>query len=426
MGIRTVLLYLIGNRQAILTLAASRWTFPVGLCFVVSAALAREYDGKDLVREPWHLLIPAGASIAASFLLVSFIWFGNVIWRGLTSYEDVWSAYGATSANEVASALATKRPSFVSAYITLLGLFWMSAPLAWLYAVPYERFLDLVGAMEANLWTLGVVAAWRVVLMIRVLVVLMGFNPLAASLVVLAFADVVALLGLLFFPVPLLDFMGGLRLSESERRLQSLGMSILGIGGCSLPIWLIVSIVMLASSRLRWVVAASTDSAILRPTRALRIGAILSVVIWAPILPFTQIEQQNRRQVEERFKTGNIHEALDYMSAQSQGDFPPHWKPPYQRERGMNRFADIFEAMERKPPANWVRAIYIETLREELFDWVRNPRRLMGNDLGPTLEKLPEGNAIIGEMEAINRENAESVLGRTLRKAEEKAREQKE
>lgn len=426
MGIRTVFLYLVGYRRAILTLAASPWTFPVGLCFVLSAALAREYDGKDLMREPWHLLIPAGASIAASFLLVSFIWFGNVIWRGLTSYEDVWSAYGEANAKAVASALATKRPGFMSAYISLLGLFWMTAPLAWLYAVPYERFLDSLGATNANLWTLGVVAVWRVVLMMRVLVVLMGFNPLAASLVVLAFADVVALFGLLFFPVPLLDFMGGLRLTESERRLQALGGIILVIGGCSLPIWLIASIVMLASSRLRWVVAASTDSAIFRPTRALWIVAILAVAIWAPILPFTQIEQQNRRHVEELFNTGNIDEVLNYMSAHSQREFPPHWKPPYQRERGMNRFADIFEAMGRKQPANWVRAIYIEMLREELFDWVRNPWRHGGEELGPTLEKLPEGNAIIAEMEAINRENAESVLGRSLHKAEKKAGEQKD
>ena len=54
----------------------------------------------------------------------------------------------------------------------------MTAPLAWLYAIPYERFLSPVGATRANLWTLGLVAAWRVLLIIRVLVVLLSYRRL--------------------------------------------------------------------------------------------------------------------------------------------------------------------------------------------------------------------------------------------------------
>jgi hypothetical protein len=74
MGIRTLLRYLIGDRQAILDLAASRWTLLVGFLFVLSAALAREYDGKDLLHEPWHLLLPLGASLVASALLFAVAW----------------------------------------------------------------------------------------------------------------------------------------------------------------------------------------------------------------------------------------------------------------------------------------------------------------------------------------------------------------
>ena len=112
MRIRTLLLYLIGSRRAILDLAADRHGLWVGLLFVLSAGFAREYDGQDLLREPWHLLIPLGASLAASFALF-LVACGPVFFQG------------------------EGRPPFFSAYRSFLTLFWMTAPLAWLYAVPY-------------------------------------------------------------------------------------------------------------------------------------------------------------------------------------------------------------------------------------------------------------------------------------------------
>ena len=69
MRVETVFLYLTGDRRAILQLAASPWTLLIGAIFVLSAGLARDYDGEDLLREPWHLLIPFAASIAASLIL---------------------------------------------------------------------------------------------------------------------------------------------------------------------------------------------------------------------------------------------------------------------------------------------------------------------------------------------------------------------
>jgi hypothetical protein len=60
MGSRTLLYFLIGSRTAIRQVAASEQALWLGLVFVLSAGLAREYDGQDLVHEPWHLLIPQG------------------------------------------------------------------------------------------------------------------------------------------------------------------------------------------------------------------------------------------------------------------------------------------------------------------------------------------------------------------------------
>src|SRR4051812_18868184 len=117
MSLRTLLLYLIGDRQAILDIAADRRALHIGFLFVLSAGLAREYDGEDLVHEPWYLLIPLVASIGSSFVLYAF-------------------TYGVACMKQV------QGPTFARGYLSFLGLFWMTAPLAWLYGVPYERFLS--------------------------------------------------------------------------------------------------------------------------------------------------------------------------------------------------------------------------------------------------------------------------------------------
>src|SRR5262249_61824686 len=103
MTIGTLYRYWNGNREAILTLAADRRCLGVGFLFVLSAALAREYDGKDLFHEPWHLLIPVGASMAASLLL-------SLLVLSLT-YRHVTGVSG-----------------FIHLYLSMLGLFWMTAP----------------------------------------------------------------------------------------------------------------------------------------------------------------------------------------------------------------------------------------------------------------------------------------------------------
>ena len=59
---------------------------------------------------------------------------------------------------------------------SFLGLFWMTAPLAWAYAVPYERLLSPWQATAFNLATLALVALWRVVLMVRVVKVVLNYS----------------------------------------------------------------------------------------------------------------------------------------------------------------------------------------------------------------------------------------------------------
>src|SRR5262245_45792999 len=225
-GIRTLVRYLLGDQEAIRTLASTRHTLWLGLLFVLSAGFAREYDGADLLHEPGHLFLPLGASLLSSLVLFSLLYSPAVKW------------------GEPARA-------FPSRYVSFLGLFWMTAPLAWLYAIPYERFLDPLDAVRMNLLTLGVVSLWRVALMIRVTRILFDYKSEEAFFLVLLFADAVALALLWFSPVPVIEIMGGIR-SEREQIIQSsAGLVLLG-GGCALPFLLLSKILVLVSARPTW------------------------------------------------------------------------------------------------------------------------------------------------------------------------------
>src|SRR5678815_281742 len=147
MTLATLPLYLTGNRRAILQIAASRWSLLVGFLLVLSGGLARNYDGAYL-REEWTVLLH-GPIVSTMNALILY----SLAFAAMRSDRGV-------------------RPPFLSGALAFLGLFWLTAPMAWLYAIPYERFLSPVQAVEANLWTLAFVSLWRVLLMSRVLAVL--------------------------------------------------------------------------------------------------------------------------------------------------------------------------------------------------------------------------------------------------------------
>lgn len=73
--------YLFGSRGAIEQIAASPEAVLVGLLFVLSAGLAREYDGEYLLAEPYHLLLPLVASLATSFVLYVMLSVTARCWR---------------------------------------------------------------------------------------------------------------------------------------------------------------------------------------------------------------------------------------------------------------------------------------------------------------------------------------------------------
>jgi hypothetical protein len=366
MSIRTLVRYLfLFDRQAILEIASDRRALLIGFLFVLSAGFAREYDGEDLLHEPWHLLIPIAASLAASFVLF------------LLSFGIVKNKSNAA-------------PAFAVAYRSFLGLFWMTAPLAWLYAIPYERFMGPAEAARVNLWTLAVVAAWRVALMARVISVLMNYTLTAALFLVLAFGDALLIVVLLVMPVPLLDFMAGARFTPQESLLYETGQSLLLLGICSSAVWTIFLLRVVIVSEPFWELAQPRS---LPASSGLRRLAWLSLLIWVPVLPFTQREQILKRRVQGYLDAGMYAEAVAEMSKYSQASFPPHWEPLPRVDRAYSRgqdpLLDILEAVVDQPTAPWVREYYQQMLDEIIRRG--GTRHLDRARLAALLERFPDG-----------------------------------
>jgi hypothetical protein len=368
MRIQTLLRYLIGDRQAVLETASDRRAVLYGFLFVLSAGFAREYDGQDLLHEPWHLFLPLGVSLLTSFVLFT-LFYGVALLKGAPG------------------------PSFFVGYRSFLGLFWMTAPLAWLYAIPYERFLSAGDATAANLSTLGLVATWRVLLISRVLSVLLGYHLLTALCVVLAFGDTLALIAIAMSPLEILNLMGGIHFTESQQVITSTGETIAALGGCSLPFWIAGSIPCLIVSKPAWQASLQRSGA-KRPIShdGLLYLALASLAIWAVLLPYPQMEQQLRRRVEFELRDGHIDVALAIMSEHSQEDFPPHWDLPPQLgfQDDSLSMVDFFEGMVRKKPASWVQRVYFKKLRAFL-DWSYDLNEDEVSRVVQIMKQLPEG-----------------------------------
>lgn len=344
MSITTLLHYLIGRQSAIEAAARCRGSLWLGLLFVLSAGFAREYDGEDLWREPWHVLLPLAASLLTSFLLFALIEVAVPGKRG------------------------EKSERFLGRYRTFLGLYWLTAPLAWLYAIPLERFTSAADAVRLNLLLLAIVSVWRVALMTRIVSLLYVRSAPAAFFLVMLFADSVAMVVFWMTPLPILSIMGGIRLSESEQLIQEAGFQVRFLGTVSWPLWLIGAIVVAVRGRRRLSKQEPRREPLegerRRVTMSLWALAAMSVLVWMAILPLTQPEQVNRGRVERMLLGGHVDEALAYMSAREREAFPPHWDPPPRFGYGQRvpALVPLLIAAQQPHVAPWVRELFYEKL----------------------------------------------------------------
>ncbi|HQU43390.1 MAG TPA: hypothetical protein PK867_11305 [Pirellulales bacterium] len=258
---------------------------------------------------------------------------------------------------------------FVRTYLRFLGLYWMTAPLAWLYAVPVENFMTPLQATVTNLALLGLVSVWRVWLMTRVVQCLFSAGVFAAWPVVLFFADAVALAAMAVTPVPVISIMGGI--SHTDAEIAVLNVTLLVGFACvvSLPIW-VLSTAGIAAGGERWEFALTGTRETASPTRGLRWLAVGFVAAWILVLPMTQPRQRLARHVDDNLKTGKIKEAVAEMAAHNRGDFPARWDAPPHVGYGEREppILDVMEVIVAMDPPPWVRSIFTEKFGNTLYN----------------------------------------------------------
>lgn len=373
MRIATIFEYLVGRRRAILEIASDRRALGVAALLVLSAALARNYDRVSLLHEPWRLLGPFVASLAISGPLFLFL-YGPARWKGMEG------------------------PGIGRAYLTFLSLYWMMAPMAWLYGIPYERFLSPVEAVSFNLHTLALVSVWRVALMARVVSVLFGLPVWAALSLVALVADVASLTALHLVPLPVIGVMGGV--SPENEVVAIAALLVKALGWLTLPVWVVLAGIVTFSSSSRYIPewrAPSMPGSSGRHRGAL-VFAGLAAVAWAVLLPFTQPEQLLARQVARAYQQDGASAAISLMSAHRRADFPPDWQPPprpYPHDPPTSEVLDTLEALADRHQADWVAEAYIrrflDRARYDSFSWPNDLLEHHAIRLATILPRLAQG-----------------------------------
>lgn len=331
MSARDLLLFLVGHRGAIQRVARHRSSLWVGAAFVLGAALAREYDQEDLLREPWYLLLPFVASTAAAWLLY---------WKFCRSFRVVPHD--------------PRDPSPLR-FRHFLATFWFTAPLAWIYAIPFERFLTETDAAVANLLTLALVATWRVVLIGQVLSVLFRARPAQVLVFVLLFGNAVLFLAFLFSPYPIVEIMSGTARQGADHLLYRVTQTMRFYTFVAfLPILTLYVFVMRHREP---VLRPSVPPETSRLSIGLKTTIALPILALSAALPRTQPPVALRHAVESHFDAGRPERAIALLLEHERGDLPRFWSPPLPA-RDLDSIRAIANAIAPLPDEHWLFRAY--------------------------------------------------------------------
>lgn len=332
--------FLVGNRACIERLARSRVPLVIGPFLVLSASLARNYDGAALPQEWTMLTHGIGASVVNAFLLFGIM--------------------------RVTSVFVIPKPPFWRAFASFLGLFWLTAPMALVYAIPYERFLEPAEAIRANLWTLAAISVWRVLLIARVLSVLSGVRIWCPLFLTLFYSDLIVFVAAALMKAPLVNVMGGLQHAPPDEAILASAKfatsiySVLAFG----PL-LVAACIATYLFHPVWI-SIDSRGASHKPSGSVWTFTAIMLAIWIGPLCVTQSEQHLRYQVDTLIVKGRIDEAFRRLDAHERNEFPPIWDPEPRlaysgdHDQMIMRMAQSFTA--QPPTQKWVRELAFSKL----------------------------------------------------------------
>ena len=125
MNLRTIIQFQFGGADAIRETARSSGALWTGAALCLLTSIARNYDQTWILATPFWLIGNLLFSLVSSWVIFTLIYSGFVERRIPMAFLHV---------------------PFTPQYRSFLGMFWMTAPIAWLYAIPVERWLDSYSA----------------------------------------------------------------------------------------------------------------------------------------------------------------------------------------------------------------------------------------------------------------------------------------
>lgn len=341
-----MLSYWLGRRDAVEAVASSRSLTWWGLVFVLLAGITREYDQEYILGQPLAFLAPLIVSLilSASLYLVFFL---LVFRKGVSLPEE-------------------KR----GGYRVFLNLFWMTAPMAWIYALPVERFLDPVAALQVNVALLTLVSVTRLVVLARALAVLTGRSILLFLLTLFAIGNVLVVVGTFFLSISLVGIMGGAVNSPAQRLLAEISNAVGGVAFVLL-LPLGVGFLIVALRKPKAPARALPPCRKQEPLPWIRLGVV--AVSGLVLLGLGQRQMIRNVTVEGYLDQEDYRAVVDYLSARTPDQFsaarplPPRHLSVY-FDGGLTSLLAEMDGTE----AAWVRHLYLERLdwlAEEEMSW---------------------------------------------------------
>lgn len=351
-----VLGFLIGRRQSIQSLIYGQGNLWFAASLVATAAFAREYDAVSLLHQPYDLLGP----FAASFLLATGLYLCLCVCLSLSGIRQRnWPRH----------------------YRVLLCGYWMTAPLAWLYAIPVEAFASETNALRFNLSALSIVSLWRVALYSRVVALHFRIPVWAALPWVALPCMLLAFIGMFQSMMSLVPMMGGIRLTQTQQILVDFQSVVLGgIFYSAVPV-LILGIVstIICSRRGKRELRCRSFSNVHRqcwwvPTLAM-VAACAGMFMFQPAL-------HRAARVDRLLLASEFEPAFRLMETNGAAAFPKQWDPvptfPTNHESKPRMDHLLRSLAEQNPPA-WVQNRLLIQAEDLLFrqaGWYQGTRRL--------------------------------------------------
>lgn len=263
------------------------------------------------------------------------------------------------------------RPPYLATYIRFQALFWMTAPAALLYGIPWERLCDPATAAKINLWTLALVAIWRGVCMVRIIQVLSGKGVFSSFACALTPAYPVAFLAFTLSPPTnsMFAVMAGVRYSPAEEVVSSALLVGAMLVVYSAPVVLLIMLCVLVVRSGEWTRWGGLPRTLSVPWGRTAVLVAAMAAPFAIALPRTQAEQRRVAEFSVLIAQRRIPEALKLLSAGERGEgWPPGWEPPPRSAVNVPdpSALNVYEVALTQPGvAEWVKDHYLTVVERQ-------------------------------------------------------------